>query len=165
LKEILLKFLLASIAMGVFMFAAAPAAFALTITPIDGQPVGAAAYVGIAKDFGNVAGTCTTCTPLAASYASDPGGVTSPTQLLFPDNLQNNQTSASATNSFSVPGGSGQGDASADLATGLLKVLARSTGSIVNPKGSHRADSGADDDQSSRLSGHAHAADDGHDGV
>jgi len=78
-------------------------------------------------------GTCDLCTPPRASFASDPGGIKSPTELLFGQFLDDNQTSASATNSFSVSGGSGQGAASADLATGILKVLAQSSGSVPTP--------------------------------
>jgi len=128
-----MKFLLASIVTGMLTFAAATATLALTITPIDGQPVGAAAYVGIAQDFGNSRGSCDLCTPPTASFVSDPGGITRPPELLFPDAYDNNQTSASATNSFTLNGGSGQGAASADLGTGILKVLAQSSGNIFDP--------------------------------
>jgi hypothetical protein len=127
------SFCIGLVAAGGSLMAFATAGSAVTITPIDGQPVGAAAYVGIAKDFGNSAGICSVCTPPAASFVSDPGGVTSPTTLLF-GSIDNGQASASASNSFTVSGGSGHGDAVADLSTGTLKVFAESVGSVLNPR-------------------------------
>jgi hypothetical protein len=101
--------------------ATAASASGVIVTP-PGQSAGAATLVTISQ---NVASGM-------FDSASDPAGTTSSTALLF-SGWSNNQASASSTLSDTVGSGVGNARASADLATGTLKIYASSQGTFLDP--------------------------------
>jgi hypothetical protein len=102
--------------------ATAASASGVIVTPPPGQSAGAATLVTISQ---NVASGM-------FDSSSDPAGTTSSTALLF-RGWSNNQASASSTLSDTVGSGVGNARASADLATGTLKVYASSQGTFLDP--------------------------------
>jgi hypothetical protein len=110
------------VAVAAALAASAASASGIIVTPPPGQSVGAATLVTISQNlpFGFF------------DAASDPAGVTSATDLLF-GNLSNDQTAASSGLSDVLAPGVASARASADLATGTLKVYSSSQGTFLDP--------------------------------